>query len=74
MNPQDFTSIPALLGTMDEKLNSLIEYRRDHEVRIKSLEVLATQAKSGWKIIIFLASISSAVGAAVTWLLQHFKP
>ncbi len=65
--------ISKLLGSIDEKLAQLLEARKDHELRLKTLETMAAQAQGGWKIIILLASISGAVGSCVTWALTHLK-
>ena len=70
----DLTEISRQLGSIEQSLKQLVEIRQDHELRIKSLECITTQARGGWKIIVFLVGISSGVGALIAWFASHFKP
>lgn len=66
--------ISKQLGSIEAKIDSLIEFRRDHEGRIKTLEAMASQAKGGWFIVTILVAIAGGVGALVSWVVNHFKP
>lgn len=66
--------ISKQLGSIEAKIDSLIEFRRDHEGRIKTLETMAAQAKGGWFIVTVLVTIAGCVGGFVSWCMNHFKP
>lgn len=67
------SDIGKQLGTINGKLDSLLEYRQDHEARIRVLEAIIQQQKGGWKLLIMFSGVAGSMGALVGWIASHFK-
>lgn len=63
------SKIEQTLARIDERTARYDTAHDDHERRLRSLE--DAEARRGG-IIAALTAIGSAVGAALTWLVQHF--
>ena len=63
------SGIEKTLARIDERTASMAASHADHEKRIRALE--DRDARRGG-VLAALTTIGSAVGAAITWLVQHF--
>lgn len=67
------SEVEIKLGRIEGKIDSLIEIRKDHELRIRALEILILETKGGWKMILLvLAAFGSILYFSLDQALKFF--
>lgn len=74
-------ALPDLIHAMDKKLDSALSRAEcpapgkclELDERINSLEMTRAEVKGGWKTMGIVAGLSSAIGGAIGWIIQHFN-
>lgn len=49
------------LARIEGKIDTLIEIRKDHELRIRAIELVVFQAKGGWKMIFLIFGVVASL-------------
>lgn len=54
-------------------MEQLIEDMKGMKANVQAMRDLMEQGKGGWRTLVFLGGLASAVSSAITWVLAHAK-
>lgn len=71
INPQEFGQLQGSVRAMDSKLGKLEEEMKVLSTRVQNLIEIVTEARGGWRTVVWLGGLASTVGGAIGWALAH---
>lgn len=67
INPREYGELEATVKHLAKALDEQTKEMKLMSERIKTVEDTLLEAKGGWKVMMWIAGGSSAVGAIATW-------
>lgn len=75
IDPIEYGALKAEIVAQRRDIERLAEEMKAQSASINQIERTLAEARGGWRALAFIAGFSGSVGAAITWLVDHFgKP
>lgn len=65
--------VAQLTITVKEHIENVQAAHRALANSIRELQDVMTEAKGGWRTVLMLGGIASAIGGAISWFISHIK-
>ena len=66
IDPRDF-------GKLESQVAQLVKDMDEMKANVQAMRDMMEQSKGGWRTLVFLGGIASAMGAIVSWVVTHVK-
>lgn len=66
IDPQEF-------GRMEQQVDQLATQLADMQQTLSAISKTLSEAKGGWRALMWAGGASAAAGGLVTWVLQHLR-
>lgn len=64
---------PRDYGRLEAQVEQLVKDMEEMKANVQAMRNLMEQSKGGWRTLVFLGGLASAVGAAIAWVLAHVR-
>lgn len=71
IDPRDFGRLEAKVEQLEALLAEQTETMKHMADRLDAMSELLSQARGGWRTLMWAGGAMAALGSAVTWALQH---
>jgi hypothetical protein len=60
------------LGRMEAEIKNLISAVSDLDTKVETINSTLSEAKGGWRTLMWVSGAAGTIGSALTYFLQHF--
>jgi hypothetical protein len=71
INPVEFGAIKAELAAQRRDIDRIVGRLDEMAQSVQKIEKTLSEARGGWKALIWVSGISGSFGAAMTWVANH---
>lgn len=73
VDPRVFGQLEGAVKGLDSKVGDLEAKVERMTLKVDNLIEIVTEAKGGWRTVVWLGSIAAAIGSGVTWIVAHLN-
>lgn len=71
VNPRDFGHLEGRVDALQHTVAAQSESMKLMAEQLKTMNDTLTEAKGGWRAMMYVAGTASALGGMLTWIIQH---
>jgi len=72
INPVEFGTLKAELAAQRRDIDRIMLRLDDMASSVQKIEKTLSEAKGGWKALVWVSGVSGSFGAAMTWVANHW--
>ena len=70
---RDFGKLEAQVDAIDRRGENIARQLGELRTEVKNINKTLSEARGGWKTLLWVSGFASTVGAIVTWIATHIK-
>lgn len=72
INPVEFGALKAELAAQRRDIDRIVSRLDEMAQSVQKIEKTLSEARGGWKALVWVSGFSGSFGAAVTWFVNHW--
>lgn len=71
IDPRDFGRLEAEVAALTELVKRQSEILAKQNTRLDEIQATLSEAKGGWKMMMYFSGVAASLGALGAWALEH---